>query len=522
MSHDTPNSETKLTSIQVDGQEYQAPLGERLIDFLHSIGKVIPHFCYHKGLPVAASCRQCQIESKGKGPRPGLSVSCRENIIEGMEILTDSEMVQKARAGVMEFLLLNHPLDCPICDKAGECKLQDTAYATGQDHGRTHEPRKHFDKRKSLGDKILLDNERCILCTRCVRFFEAVTKDPQLTVLDRGDRSYLSTFMGDPLHGNYQGNIVDLCPVGALTLKKFRFKSRVWFLHTTQTVCGLCSKGCNISVETRDNQILRIRPLYTPKINDYWMCDEGRLEFDRFNLREGETRLVSPYLNKEAGQRVPVQLKEAFECLAPLILRKKGTLMVLSPFATIEEGWAFKDLAETLDRFGLEPTFGFFQPDPNAKGDEFLHTDEPAPNCKGLREEVGLKAIPPESLENTEVQKLALFGFGFGELLDQTSIERIAAGTPLLYMGIRSELFPSARVQLAALSPMEKSGHWISSDGFKQFIRPAKKAPALAQDDFRILTQLQEFLIIWEEEQVELSEKDDIGTETMGTEEVRT
>ncbi len=517
MSSEEQNPDPLFTSILVDGKEYQAPLGGRLIDFLHSIGKNIPHFCYHKGLPVAASCRQCQIESKGKGPRPGLAVSCRETIIEGMEILTDSEIVQKARAGVMEFLLLNHPLDCPICDKAGECMLQDTAYSTGQSRGRTQEPRKHFDKRKSLGDKILLDNERCILCTRCVRFFEAVTKDPQLTVLDRGDRSYLSTFMGDPLHGNYQGNIVDICPVGALTLKKFRFKSRVWFLHATETICGLCSKGCNISVETRDNKILRIRPRYNAEINDYWMCDEGRLMFDRYNLEVGETRLPSPFFIDENGERIPISIEEAFKKLSPLFLRQKEILMVLSPFATIEEGWAFKELAETLEKLGLEPTFGYYQPDPNAKGDEFLHTDEPAPNCKGLREEVGLKAIPPEDLENVNSKKVALFGFGFGELLDQSTLESIAAEGPMLYMGVRSDLFPAAKVQLASLSPMEKAGHWINCDGIKQFVRPALKAPVLAKDDFQLLTELLEAFISWEENQIDIPDE-----EIMGTEEVRT
>ncbi|HHI80799.1 MAG TPA: hypothetical protein ENK02_12585 [Planctomycetes bacterium] len=522
MSPDTNKAETTYTSILVDGKEYQAPLGGRLIDFLHSIGKEIPHFCYHQGLPVAASCRQCQIESKGKGPRPGLAVSCRETIIEGMEILTDSELVRKARAGVMEFLLINHPLDCPICDKAGECMLQDTAYATGQDRGRTHEPRRHLDKRKSLGDKILLDNERCILCTRCVRFFEAVTKEPQLTVLDRGDRSYLSTFMGDPLHGNYQGNIVDLCPVGALTLKKFRFKSRVWFLHSTETVCGLCSRGCNISVETRDNKILRIRPRHNPNINDFWMCDEGRLEFDRYNLEVTETRLPSPFYRDSQGHQVPTNLQEALDQAAPLLLRNPKVLFVLSPFATIEEGWAFKEMVETLERFGLEPEMGYYQPDPNAKGDEFLHTDEPAPNCKGLREEVGLKAIPPESLEGQDPTRLALIGFGFGELLGRACLETIAAQGPLLHLGIRSDLFPNALVRLAGWSPMEKAGHWIAACGTKQYLRPALRPPALSGDDFQLLTRLQERILTWDEEQFEIQDKEELGNQTQGTEEVRT
>jgi NADH-quinone oxidoreductase subunit G len=275
-------------------------------------------------------------------------------------------------------------------------------------------------------------------------------------------------------------------------------------------------------VETRNNKILRIRPIHNPAINDYWMCDEGRLDFDRFNLEVAETRLSSPFIKNNEGQLSPTTLKQAFEKLAPLFLNQKEILWVLSPFATIEEGWAFKDLGETLDRLGLEPSFGYFQPDPNAKGDDFLHTDEPAPNCKGLREEVGLKAIPPEHLENIDPKKLALFGFGFGDLLDKKALESIAAGGPLLFVGIRSDLFPSAEVQLASLSPMEKSGHWISSNGIKQFIRPALRAPALANDDFQLLTQLQEAIISWEEDQFDIMGQENMGPETKGTEEVRT
>ncbi|MEZ5988503.1 MAG: 2Fe-2S iron-sulfur cluster-binding protein [Planctomycetota bacterium] len=485
------------TRILVDGVEHEAPLGGRLIDFLNDLAKDVPHFCYHPGLPIDASCRQCQVESKGKSSKPGLIVACRETIVEGMEILTGSPAVEQARAAVMEFLLKNHPLDCPICDKAGECTLQDNAYRTGQDEGRTHEPRRHLPKRKDLGDKILLDNERCILCRRCIRFFDHVTGEPQLKVFSRGDRSWLGTFFDEPLTGNYQGNIVDVCPVGALTLKKFRFRSRPWFMQRTNTVCGSCSRGCNTVVETRDDEILRIRPRLTPEVNGFWMCDEGRLDYDAYNLGADDGRLVEPAVADAGGALATATLDEAVAALARWLREGDGqAVALLSPWATLEDGAAFAALCEALGD-GLAAA-GFFQPAPSGRGDALLRTDEDAPNCRGLRE-AGLTAIDAASLERLLDEKLAahhgrarilLSGYGLDRLLpDGIKLRAKGVGEVALHGHVLAS-FPFARLAIPARTPMEKAGYWVNLDGRRQYLRPALKAPASVPDDAAFLARV--------------------------------
>ncbi len=480
--------ETRMTTIKVDGVEHEAPLGGRLLDFLESIGKVVPRFCYHPGLSVAASCRQCQVESVGKGPRPGTIVSCRERIVEGMEIHTDSEAARKARAGVMEFLLLNHPLDCPICDKAGECMLQDTAYGTGQAAGRTVEPRRHLPKRKSLGDKILLDNERCILCTRCVRFFEDVCGEPQLTVVDRGDRSYLDTFLGEPLRGNYQGNIVDICPVGALTLKKFRFRSRPWFMTSTPSVCGLCSRGCNITIDVRNNRILRIRPRFHGEINRWWMCDEGRLDFDAYNMQPEEGRLAEPLIRDGEGER-PAELSELL-ALAAEFCREGPALALLSPFATVEEGEAFRDCFAGLD--GARA--GFLAPGRSARADRLLHTDDPCPNRAGLSRIEGLEAVAPSEIGDCAGKTVFLSGFGLDVLLHGEARTALGRAERLIVHGHRRPGFGNPALLIPARTPAEKNGRWVNGSGIEQRIRPALRAPTLVPDDLEVFRGLAERL----------------------------
>ena len=203
--------------------------------------------------------------------------ACRTQVSEGMVVNTEAAVAHDARRECLEFLLKNHPLDCPICDKAGECTLQDYSFQEQQAAGRSTEPRATLEKRVDLGEVIMLDQERCILCTRCVRFQEEVTKKPELTNAGLASNSYITTFAGRPLTGNYQGNLADVCPVGALTLKPFRFEARVWNLEKSSSTCAECSRGCSISVEVlRRGDVKRIRPVFNPDVNQWWMCDTGR------------------------------------------------------------------------------------------------------------------------------------------------------------------------------------------------------------------------------------------------------
>ncbi|MEO6710424.1 MAG: 2Fe-2S iron-sulfur cluster-binding protein, partial [Planctomycetota bacterium] len=252
-----------MTKITINGRVVEADPKQPLIKACHDNGADVPMYCYHPGLTPVGSCRICQVEVQ-QGTAPArVVVACRTPVVEGMLVNTESPKAHEVRRECLEFLLKNHPLDCPICDKAGECDLQDYAFAEGQGEGRSNEPRRKLDKRKSLGDVIVLDEERCILCSRCVRFMEEIPKTPQLAVADLGSRSVIATFMDRPLSGNYQGNLADVCPVGALTLKQFRFQARVWNLKKSLSTCGECSRGCAITVEVlRGKDVKRFRPRY--------------------------------------------------------------------------------------------------------------------------------------------------------------------------------------------------------------------------------------------------------------------
>jgi NADH-quinone oxidoreductase subunit G len=266
--------------ITVDGREVEVDPKQPLIRACHDQGVDVPMYCYHPGLTPVGSCRICQVEVKQGEMPPRVVVACRTPIAEGMVVNTQAPGAHEARKQCLEFLLKNHPLDCPICDKAGECDLQDYSFAEGQGEGRSSEPRRKLAKRKDLGEVIVLDQERCILCSRCVRFFEDVTHKAQLTVSGLGSRSVISTFGDRPLDGNYQGNVADICPVGALTLKEFRFQARVWNLTKTASTCAECSRGCATTVEVlRRGNVKRFRPRYDGDVNEWWMCDTGRFAF---------------------------------------------------------------------------------------------------------------------------------------------------------------------------------------------------------------------------------------------------
>ena len=473
------------TKIKVDGVEYDAPLGGRLIDFLFTIGKDVPHFCYHPGLSVVASCRQCQVESKGKSSKPGLLVACREKIIDGMDIHTESPAVAQARQGVMEFLLLNHPLDCPICDKAGECRLQDTAYQTGQASTRYQEPKRLLHKRVDLGEVIVLDEERCILCTRCIRFYEDVDKTRQMTVTDRGDRSTVGTFQDRPLSGNYQGNLADICPVGALTLKQFRFESRVWDLHKTDSVCGLCSKGCNTIVETKRGHVVRIRPRPNEQVNGWWLCDQGRLQFDDLNWTANDGRILTPMLAQD-GVLAPASADAAFQRAGEL-LAGPGVAAILSPFATCEEGQEFKRT------FGSAATCGFFAPARTPElVDGLLHTDDPCPNRRGLTEVAELTPLGVEQLLSAVRTARVVFLSGERLLLTlpdaiKTALQKVQN---LVLHTRRLEHQTFAAVALPCQSRAEKHGTWVNGQGLRQEILPALEAPGRMPADRDTLRRL--------------------------------
>ncbi|MYK68897.1 MAG: 2Fe-2S iron-sulfur cluster binding domain-containing protein, partial [Gammaproteobacteria bacterium] len=257
-------------TLTIDGQRVTVPEGTSLLHAAEEIGVEVPHYCYHAALSAPAQCRLCLVDVEG-APKP--MPSCVTQAQDGQVVRTDEGLAREMRKGVLEFYLINHPLDCPICDQSGECKLQDYVHSEGRAHGRGVEPKRVFG-RDDFGGDVLFYGDRCVMCTRCVRFMEEMAQDPVLTVVERGDRAVIDTFFEQGLKdSSWSGNIVDICPVGALVSKDFLHKARAWDLDHTPSVCPNCSQGCNVDIHTRDNVVHRLKPRENPEVNGHWMCD---------------------------------------------------------------------------------------------------------------------------------------------------------------------------------------------------------------------------------------------------------
>jgi NADH-quinone oxidoreductase subunit G len=325
-----PPSDTVTCTI--NDVQVEVPKGTRIIEAAEAMGVGIAHYCYHPGLSAPAMCRMCLVEVEGA---PKLAPACVTEVADGQVIHTESPKALEARRGTLEFYLLNHPLDCPVCDKSGECKLQDYVHQEGRRHGRSIEAKRVLGQ-DDFGGDILYDGDRCIMCTRCVRFMREVAGDDRLCVVQRGSRSVIDTFFEDGLEGSpWAGNIVDICPVGALLSKDFLHKARVWDLDRTSTICPNCSQGCNIKADTRDNTIVRLRPRVNPDVNAYWMCDYGRYRYEWLNRSETRYANIDFPVTEAGDGRSPVRPAGASadadivapaRIEAPLVRTEEGSL----------------------------------------------------------------------------------------------------------------------------------------------------------------------------------------------------
>ena len=275
-------ADVKMVSLTIEGRPVTVPEGMSILEAAKTAGVLIPHYCYHPGLPVAGVCRMCLVEVE---KFPKLAPACATSVGEGQVVHVHSPKALEARKGVLEFLLINHPLDCPICDQAGECELQDYTFAEGRADSRYREP-KRFNPVEDFGGDVLYVPNRCILCTRCVRFMSDVAHEPVLNVSERGDRAFIGKAEGHDLTNPWAGNVVDLCPVGALLSKDFLNRARAWELDRAPTVCTGCSQGCNSVAETRDNVVVRLKPRANDQVNQYYMCEVGRQGYREFNRRD--------------------------------------------------------------------------------------------------------------------------------------------------------------------------------------------------------------------------------------------
>ncbi len=366
-----------MAKITIDGQSFDVDNRQTIIQAALDQGIQIPHFCWHPKLSVAGNCRICLVEVE---KLPKLVIACSTQVADGMAVKTSSDKVINARQAVMEFLLINHPLDCPICDEAGECKLQDYAYRHSEGISRFEFDKVRKPKRVALGPRVMLDVERCIMCSRCIRFCDEIAKNPQLTFTNRNDHVVLTTFPGQELDDNYSMNTIDLCPVGALTSRDFRFKARVWEMSSTDTVCAGCARGCNTRMWVRNNEILRLTPRHNPAVNDYWMCDHGRL--DTFGFVNAENRTKSPMVRKD-GKLTEVSWDEAIAKVASELKAFKETEIAAigSAYATNEDNFALVKLMRHLGVRKLD----FVPHTIEGSQDELLLRADKTPNSTGAR-----------------------------------------------------------------------------------------------------------------------------------------
>jgi len=329
-----------MPKVKINGREVEVPQGSTIIQAYKAAGIDICHYCWHPGLSVAGVCRLCMVQIEGM---PKLQIACNTEVKEGMVINNTSEMVKDTVKWGLDFHLINHPLDCPICDQAGECGLQDQYMQFGKYDPEMAEPKVKKHKVVDLGPTVMLDSERCILCSRCVRFTEEVSKTNELGIFNRGDRSEIGTVQGKPLDNNYSLNTVDICPVGALTSKDFRFRQRVWYLKEANTICSGCSTGCNVKVSYNEEGVWRVKPRENKDVNGYWMCDKGR---DTYKVVNAKVRLLKGKVGRrgawqeilpaDAARSAGLRLRETVEKSGP-----DSVALIVTGQHTNEE---FKDL----------------------------------------------------------------------------------------------------------------------------------------------------------------------------------
>jgi NADH-quinone oxidoreductase subunit G len=345
MSDATPQKTPELVNIKIDGNPIQVPKGMNIIEAAKCAGVEIPHYCYHPHLSIAGNCRMCQIQVKGQ---PKMTIACNTPAAEGLEVAThnSSKEVAEAQAATLEFILINHPLDCTVCDQAGHCKLQDYHFEYNARSSRFLEEKVHKVKAVPLGPTVMLDGERCIMCTRCIRFCDEVTGTSELGMLNRGDQSVIAVSPGHELNNPLSGSVVDLCPVGALTHRKWRFNTRIWFTKQTESICPGCSTGCNVKVAERDGAIVQVKSRRNDAVNKEWLCDEGRYGFDRFLPANRITSVLSQSGKVGSSQADSAQVYSAL----------KGALKTLtifvSPDLLLEEYYLVKQLLQRVTSVG--------------------------------------------------------------------------------------------------------------------------------------------------------------------------
>jgi NADH-quinone oxidoreductase subunit G len=506
-----------MPKIIIDNKEIACRDGIPVLQAALEAGWDVPHYCYHPGLSIVASCRLCLMEMMMPNPKtqelswsPKLVPSCQTPVKDGLVCRFNSEIVRKNQKACMEYFLLNHPLDCPVCDQAGECYLQDYSYKFGNPASRMVD-QKLKNPKKDIGPKTLLYQDRCVLCTRCVRFADEISGTHELCVVNRGSRGEIDVFPGLPLDNPLQGNVVDICPVGSLLDKDFLFKRRVWELRGTDSICPGCATGCSIRVDHADDKVFRLKPRYNPKVNQWWMCDEGRFGWKYIHDKK---RIAAPIVRRGAESTTPnwEDLPDILRFRFEELVREKGDDKVagmLSPFMACEEAWLLiRFLREIAPKcvlaMGPVPIEGDDQRFPvGASGDKVKFTilKEKCPNRRGI--EMLLKAAGGTTLTTKEFVDRAIKGDfsaawivgGYPKPWVDKETAKIAGKMELFVVQdlFENELTREARIVLPACAWVEREGSFVNAGGLVQPFERAIDVPDGAKRDGQYLYEIAGF-----------------------------
>ncbi|HSB63723.1 MAG TPA: 2Fe-2S iron-sulfur cluster-binding protein [Thermoanaerobaculia bacterium] len=510
-----------MAKVTVDGKTVEVPNDANALEACRAAGVDVPHFCYHPRLSIVGQCRMCMVEVEGV---PKIQASCTVPVRDGMVIKASTEKALAARNATMEFLLINHPLDCPICDQAGECKLQDNAVSAGLPVSRTSETRRQFPgyDRTPIGPHVITDMTRCIQCTRCIRFCAEITGTGELAFVERGGHTFVWTHEGRALDNDLSACAADVCPVGALTTRDFRFRKRVWWLDKTRSVCDGCEIGCNMSIEHRDRVVYRFLPRVQPAVNDFWMCDYGRFRSDDLNRQDftkpeirvpgGDAREDTNW--GEALDAVKVAIDEALgeerEDLASKG-REERVRFIGSAHLTTEEAWLLATLCK--DSLKVNAPEFFVDDGPKRriknKADGWIYGTEAAPNSRGA-EAAGLKrakegGTSPLSLLLSRKSSFSSSSSSLSSpavlyVADADFSERCAdpafvaelrkASVLIVHARRRNALTDAADIVLPVAPLSGKEGTFVNAKGRVQRVDMAIVSPPIVRTDLEILLHL--------------------------------
>jgi NADH-quinone oxidoreductase subunit G len=512
----------ETVTLTIDGRAVTVQKGKTVLQAAIESGIPVPYYCYHPGIGVDGSCRVCIVKVE---KMPKLQTSCSTVCTDGMVVSTRTPEVEAARAGVFEFLLVNHPLDCPVCDKGGECPLQDFSYTFGPDQSRMEFPRRVFDgdgvkADVDFGPTLMLNRNRCILCTRCVRFMREIDGDAQINIIDRGYGSEIATFQEEGVHSLLSGNLMDVCPVGAITTRDYRFKSRPWDNPlAADTICTQCAKGCNVTAWikakpewAKGSRLVRFTPRFNPDVNDYGMCDIGRFEY---HWIEGDERLRKPLVKGEGGLQQPVDWREATAKLADRLAaagtaNPNGVRFLLSAHASHEEFFLFRRLTEELLGEGGPGTVSVswrHTVKPQPANTKFTVPATDAPNVNGARIFGFVPGAPGDEAGDANIAALrdaiaagqvtALYVFDPGPdgtlgdtqwIIDARNQGRLGL---LIVQGVLlTDLARAADFVLPGASYVEKEASYTNEQGRLQGTARAIAPPGDAMEDWEILVNV--------------------------------